>query len=64
MRHLATVGVEAGETGAAGLGGLLAILSDPAIRNALAITPATRALVINTEGATDPTNYARIMSAT
>jgi diaminopropionate ammonia-lyase len=64
MRHLATVGVEAGETGAAGLGGFLAILSDPAARDILGIGPETSVLVINTEGATDPKNYARIVSTT
>jgi len=62
MRHLATVGVEAGETGAAGLGGLLAVLADPAARECLGIGPTTSVLVINTEGATDPENYARIVS--
>ncbi len=63
MRDLASAGVVAGETGAAGLGGLLAVLSDSALRDALAIGPDTRVLIINTEGATDPENYQRIVSA-
>ena len=62
MRDLATVGIEAGETGAAGLGGLLALLSDHDARAQLDLGPETSALVINTEGATDPENYRRIVS--
>lgn len=56
----------AGETGAAGLGGLLALLGAPeldAARQFLRLGPASRVMVINTEGATDPVGYARITSA-
>lgn len=63
MRDLAAVEIEAGETGAAGLGGLLALLTDDDTRATLDIGPETRVLVINTEGATDPENYRRIVSA-
>jgi diaminopropionate ammonia-lyase len=63
MRALASVDIVTGETGAAGLGGLLAVLADPTARENLGIGPETRALVINTEGATDPANYARIVAA-
>jgi diaminopropionate ammonia-lyase len=55
--------VVAGETGAAGLGGLLALLHAPelaAARECLELGPARRVLVLNTEGATDPLAYARI----
>jgi diaminopropionate ammonia-lyase len=62
MRYLAAVGVVAGETGAASLGGLLASLADPAAREVLDIGPTTSVLVINTEGATDPVNYQRIVA--
>jgi diaminopropionate ammonia-lyase len=64
MRLLAQYGVVAGETGAAGLGGLLELLTGQQAaetRAALGITPDTRALLISTEGATDPDAYARIV---
>jgi diaminopropionate ammonia-lyase len=66
MRDLARAGVVAGETGGAGLGGLIALCTDPAAASArasLAIGPETRALVICTEGATDPEAYQRIVGA-
>jgi diaminopropionate ammonia-lyase len=55
--------VEAGESGAAGLAGLIALLADDAFRAArerLQLSGATTALVINTEGATDPEGFQRI----
>jgi diaminopropionate ammonia-lyase len=56
MRDLASCGVVAGETGAAGLGGLRSALA------AQALDPTgRRALVINTEGATDPVAYEEIV---
>jgi diaminopropionate ammonia-lyase len=62
MRELATIGLGAGETGAAGLGGLLALLSDPAsAAGTLDVEPTTRILVICTEGVTDPVAYQRIV---
>ncbi len=64
MRVLAEVGVESGESGAAGLGGLLELLTGPlaeANRIRLGVTSTTRVLVINTEGATDADAYARIV---
>jgi diaminopropionate ammonia-lyase len=70
MRRLARpvpgdLAIVAGESGAAGLGGLLALLSEPALapaREHLRLGPASRVLVINTEGATDPVGYRRIVS--
>jgi diaminopropionate ammonia-lyase len=56
--------IVAGESGAAGLGGLLALLTEPALepaREHLRLDPASRVLVVNTEGATDPAGYARIV---
>lgn len=56
--------IVAGESGAAGLAGVLALLDHPrlyAARNFLGLGPALRVLVINTEGATDPEGYARVV---
>jgi diaminopropionate ammonia-lyase len=57
MRDLAAIGVVAGETGAAALGGLRAVVA--------AGTPdlaGRRVLVLCTEGATDPAAYRRIVA--
>jgi diaminopropionate ammonia-lyase len=65
MRALAAAGVVSGETGAAGLGGLLAILRGaeaPRIRDELGVGQASSVLVLSTEGATDPEAYARTVS--
>lgn len=64
MRLLAQDGVVSGESGAAGAGGLLALVSGEdasAARTRLGLTPASTVLVISTEGATDPEAYARIV---
>lgn len=56
--------IVAGETGAAGLAGLLALLEADALapaREALALGPERRVLVINSEGATDPAGYRRVV---
>jgi diaminopropionate ammonia-lyase len=59
VRDLAAVGVVAGETGAAGLAGLRSIVElDPPGRPDLS---GRSALVLCTEGATDPAGYARIV---
>ncbi len=50
----------AGETGVAGLAGLRAAAADPALRAALALGPASRVLVIGSEGDTDPAIYREI----
>lgn len=57
MRALADAGVVAGETGAGGLGGLLALAEDDswhAIRDRLGLGTESHVLAIITEGATDP----------
>jgi diaminopropionate ammonia-lyase len=56
MRDLADLGVVAGETGAASLAGLRALVDagEPDLRG-------RRVLVLCTEGATDPANYRRIV---
>ena len=64
MRDLAMIGLVAGETGAAGFGGLAALLTGPSsqtMASALGGDTSTRVLVICTEGATDPVAYERIV---
>ena len=64
MRELAKAGVVSGETGAAGLAGLLALLSGPERgqhRQLLRLTPESQVVVISTEGATDPVAYQHIV---
>lgn len=64
MRALASAGVVAGETGAAGLAGLIALmggLDAVAAQERLNIGPRTHILMIITEGATDPEAYAQIV---
>lgn len=56
--------IEAGESGAAGLAGLLALLDAPELAEArqfCRLGPGSRVLVINTEGATDPVGYRRVV---
>jgi diaminopropionate ammonia-lyase len=64
MRQFAAAGVVAGETGAAGLAGLIELTqsadAEPA-RKALGLDESARVLVICTEGATDPENYEQIV---
>lgn len=58
--------IVAGESGAAGLAGLLALLREPGLapaREYLRLGPASRVLVINTEGATDPVGYAKAVNS-
>lgn len=64
MRLLAAEGIVAGETGAAGLAGLLALTeseNQADARARLRLDPNARVLVFNTEGATDPDAYHRIV---
>jgi diaminopropionate ammonia-lyase len=51
--------VVAGESGGTGLAGLMACLNDPAACLALDLGPASRVLLFNSEGATDPALYRR-----
>jgi diaminopropionate ammonia-lyase len=66
MRRLAAPGagdppVVAGESGAVGLAGAVAVLRDADLAARIGLGPKARLLVINTEGATDPALYARIV---
>ena len=63
MRLGADSGIVSGETGASGLGGLLALLraeEGEEARLGLGVSGETRVLVFNTEGATDPAAYRRV----
>jgi diaminopropionate ammonia-lyase len=64
IRALARTGIVAGETGAAGLGGLLELLTGPESaqhRKELQINDSSRVLLFITEGATDPQAFADIV---
>ena len=62
MRLLAAEGIVSGESGAATLGTLLSLADRRAdLRDTLNLGPDDVALVIVTEGATDPKNYERIV---
>ena len=63
MRLLARAGVVAGESGVAGLAGCLLAAGDPAARESLGLGEGSRVLAFNTEGATDPELYARLVGA-
>ena len=64
MRALAAEGIVAGESGAAGVAGLLALASqDSAAASRLGISADATVLVVNTEGATDPHNYEAVVGA-
>ena len=55
----------AGESGAAGLGGLLALLQDESlaeVKEKIGINEKSRILVFNTEGVTDPENFEELIS--
>jgi diaminopropionate ammonia-lyase len=56
--------IVAGESGCAGLAGLMRAAADPVIRSALGLDTSSRVLVINTEGATDPERYAELVGLT
>ena len=61
MRVLAGCGVVSGESGAAGMAGLLRAAADPQARAALGLDRSSRILLFSTEGATDPELYARLL---
>lgn len=56
--------IVAGETGAAGLGALLAVHDDETLRRQLALDAGSRVLLIGSEGDTDPDIYRRIVGRT
>lgn len=70
LRVLADEGIEAGETGAAGVAGMLALVEDdgdPQVDEARAwidLGPDSRVLFICTEGVTDPESYRMLLEQT
>lgn len=63
MRLLAKHGLVGGESGVAGLAGLLLAAGDPAAREVLGLDRSSRVLAFNTEGATDPALYEHLVGA-
>ena len=64
MRALAIEGIQAGESGAAGAGALLALLEGPggnATREQLGLSSHSRIVVLVTEGITDPAAWRRLV---
>lgn len=64
VRRLAGAGIVSGESGGAGLGGLLELLTgagEEENRAFLGVGSSTLVLVVSTEGATDPDSYRRIV---
>jgi diaminopropionate ammonia-lyase len=55
--------IVAGESGGAGLAGLVKVAGDPGARAALDLGPDAQVMLINTEGATDPGRYAQLVDA-
>jgi diaminopropionate ammonia-lyase len=65
IRILNRAGIESCESGAAGLGGLMALFNQNEMapfREKLKITKETRFLIFNTEGITDPEMYEKIIN--
>jgi diaminopropionate ammonia-lyase len=55
--------IVAGESGGAGLAGLVKVAGDSGARTALELGPDAQVMLINTEGATDPGRYAQLIGA-
>lgn len=65
IRLLAADGIVAGETGAGGLAGMLALAQEPqldAVRRSVGWDAGTTVLLLCTEGATDPEAYDRVIA--
>jgi diaminopropionate ammonia-lyase len=56
--------IVSGESGCTGLAGFLACVADPEAVSHLELGPRSRVLVINSEGATDPAIYTRLVGRT
>jgi diaminopropionate ammonia-lyase len=63
MRVLADRGMEIGESGVAGLAGVLLAAGDPAARATLGLDDRSQVLVFATEGATDPVVYWQLLNS-
>jgi diaminopropionate ammonia-lyase len=53
--------IVAGESGAVGLAALKQVARDPRLRKQIGLTESSRVFLINTEGATDPVLYERLV---
>ncbi|RDE07817.1 diaminopropionate ammonia-lyase [Pelagibacterium lacus] len=53
--------IVAGESGGAGLAGVMRVAADPRLRALVGLTAQSRVLVVNTEGATDPGLYEKLV---
>jgi diaminopropionate ammonia-lyase len=62
MKLLKRQGMVAGESGVAGLAGLLLAAADPAARQTLGLDANSRVLLFSTEGATDPALYESLVA--
>jgi diaminopropionate ammonia-lyase len=62
VRYLARAGIRAGESGAAGLAGLLQMSKDVTALRSMQFSSTSCILLLNTEGPTDIVNYNRIMT--
>lgn len=65
MRRLYTESIVSGESGAAGLAGLLALIKDDSLRECrehLGIDKSSTVLIFNSEGDTDPENFQTILN--
>lgn len=54
-------GIEAGESGGVGLGGLMHGCRDPGLRAKLGLDAGSRVLLVNSEGATDPALFRKLV---
>lgn len=63
MRLLAHRGIESGESGVAGIAGLLLAASDPAARASLGLDGESCVLAFSTEGGTDAALYTRLVQS-
>jgi diaminopropionate ammonia-lyase len=61
MRLLSAGGIVSGESGVAGLAGFLLAAADPAAREVLGLSEASRVLLFGTEGATDAGIYEKLI---
>ncbi len=63
LRHLAAIGIPIGESGVAGMAGLVLAAADPSTRKLLKLHSDSRVLLFGTEGVTDPAVYKKIVSS-
>ncbi|MCK5003570.1 MAG: diaminopropionate ammonia-lyase [Candidatus Aminicenantes bacterium] len=66
MRRYASEGITSGESGASGLAGLIALMTDKTLEQAkskIGIGKNSKIIVVNTEGDTDPENYKKIIGS-